>query len=757
MPAAASDSQKSSRAARLGPLPTFSVHAAVGRPSVAPLQRRPWQALASTSAVHLPLLGTAGTDWTDDGPALPTPPQPWTTLPPAVHTREERHLRQMAAEVDSLYRRSSPLSSPVRSPTLHESGNPHRSVFMPRPLLLASAATVSPLRSPYLPATPTTPMASPWAPRSGYFDSLASLPPDDALPPPAASQEGLLRPGHVVRPRRASHVTFRGVAQAIGRRVDPAFVAQLLSPKEIVLPVTSKKVVTWSVYLSAIAGFVLLDHYYQLGKHIGDGLRFNNTILMSFIYGTEPALLVLLFCLGRYGPRAQAPSSHLSLAARRARANTNDSALVIPAHNSDPTAFRHMLETALLSFAPQNIFVVDNANCAAPIGETQDIVHDVDADINYMWLPIGNKNAAQYVGSMAVKNAGLRYVLVVDDDVHVPQSFIAPTHLLTGRTKAACFPIEATDSRGKKPLLIGWQDLEYKMAGFTKLAERNACGVLYPHGAVSFWERDTLLEVLRKHDLVFFGEDLKLGLGLMKAQKRLTIDDSQVFATESPETLFGPAPNFYQQRVRSWEMGRHILYKEFFQALFGRNGQRTAHGFAVQKLMQSYAIAINVLDWLRVPLFVAMGAESHFWTKSAIFAASPLVPALLFKYGICRQRPDMAPSLPIALSFPVYKVISGALSVVGAARSLYFYWPNRNKLLTIPEMEKRNDPRCIYLSPHFKQNPGFLAEAELSDTRHVEQFLKTEDLSTELSMAPLTTEGKVQRRSMFLSDAPMAL
>lgn len=556
------------------------------------------------------------------------------------------------------------------------------------------------------------------------------------------SGDHLVHPGTRAHPRNRLQQLRHAVGGAIRRQVDPTFLKQLVNPEEILMPVTTRKVALWSVYLGVIAGVVLMDRYYHLGKHINDGIRYNNAILMGFIYGTEPVLLLLLFTLGNYGPAAASPTDGMTLQQRYQRAKTEDCALVIPAHNSDPEGFRNMLQTALKTFPAKNIFVVDNANAVNPVGDTQEVVRGVNKDIVYIWLPIGNKNAAQYVGSMAVRNAGLNFVLTVDDDVLVPETFIAPKHLLTGKTKAASFPIHGVDSRNQKPVFVGWQDLEYKMSGFSKLAERKACGVLYPHGAVSFWERDTLLQALRKHDLVFFGEDLKLGFALMRLGLKLTIDDSQVFKTEVPETMFGAAPNYYQQRVRSWEMGRHVLYKDMIRGLFARNGQTSAHGLFVQKLMQSYALVANLVDWLRVPMLVAMGGERHFWEKAGAFTAGPLIPAMVFKYIICRNRPDMAPSFKAAATFPIYKMLYSSLSVIGAARSLYFYWPNKNKVLTVPEMEKRNDPRCIYLAAQFADDPGFLARDRTHEKAAVEHFMKTEDLSTELAMVPLQDDGR---------------
>jgi hypothetical protein len=105
--------------------------------------------------------------------------------------------------------------------------------------------------------------------------------------------------------------------------------------------------------------------------------------------------------------------------------------------------------------------------------------------LNFIWTPIGSKNAAQLVGAIAAK--AFEFIFAVDDDVCIPSSFRAPTHMINDVTKGVAFPLKATDVHGSVPLfLVAGQDCEYRMAGLVKLAESDICGVLYPHGAGRF-------------------------------------------------------------------------------------------------------------------------------------------------------------------------------------------------------------------------------------------------------------------------------
>jgi hypothetical protein len=126
-------------------------------------------------------------------------------------------------------------------------------------------------------------------------------------------------------------------------------------------------------------------------------------------------------------------------------------------------------------------------------------------------------------------------------------------------TKGVAFPLRAIDAFGKSPLfLVAWQDCEYKMSGLSKMAESSLCGVLYPHGAGWFCERDTMIDLIGNyHSLDFIAEDVNTGLSMQKMKKRIAMDSRVVLETEVPTTIFGPGLNWWQQRKNSWEMGRH--------------------------------------------------------------------------------------------------------------------------------------------------------------------------------------------------------
>ena len=76
----------------------------------------------------------------------------------------------------------------------------------------------------------------------------------------------------------------------------------------------------------------------------------------------------------------------------------------------------------------------------------------------------------------------------------------------------------------------------------------------------------------------------------------------------------------------------------------------------------------------------------------------------------------MAPSLLTCVTFPLYKLLYGAVSVLGALRSMTFWWPSFKAPPTIGDMEEFHDPRAVWMSPRFAEQPNFyLDDLEAAD------------------------------------------
>jgi hypothetical protein len=146
-----------------------------------------------------------------------------------------------------------------------------------------------------------------------------------------------------------------------------------------------------------------------------------------------------------------------------------ETALVIPCHDTDEAAIKVTLDSAFPHFRPQDILIVDNGRSRYPKHPTCNFrayIRSIHPDINYIWSPIGSKNAAQLVGAWAAKEH--KYIMTVDDDVCIPRNFCPPVEMIDDKFKAVAYPLKAIDAKCKVPLwVVAWQDIEYRLSGFS--------------------------------------------------------------------------------------------------------------------------------------------------------------------------------------------------------------------------------------------------------------------------------------------------
>ena len=506
--------------------------------------------------------------------------------------------------------------------------------------------------------------------------------------------------------------------------ISPKTIWNMFDVRELLWPMTWKKYAVLAAVASLVAGIVVCEIYFHWIRSAMVITRRNMLPVLIIVIGLEPAMITLMLLVARIPdvPAAEEKiSAHDDIEAQKQAMDEKPersdrdqrTALVIPCHNSDHEAFKRVMDSAFVHFAPSSIFIIDNARTMHPKDNVfRNYVRSLHPDINYVWSPIGSKNAAQLVGAVAAKD--FDFIFTVDDDVCIPANFRAPIDKIDDVTKGVAFPLKATNAAGDVPLfLVAWQDVEYRMAGLVKLAESDICGVLYPHGAGWFCERETLIDLISNyHSLDFIAEDVNTGVSMQKMKKRIAFDSSCVLETEVPTTFLGPGLNWYNQRVRSWEMGRHGRLIAFLgRMLFSFNGQTTLHGIFWQKFVHFYSIACIIVDWVRVPVLVTMGGNGAYWRQAGLLMLVSIFPVLAYNYINCRRRPDMRTPFWGAMTIPIYKQIYALVSLIGAVRSVLYYIGGHNKPKTVKQMIKDGDERAFWLDPRFETNPAFLADA----------------------------------------------
>ena len=295
---------------------------------------------------------------------------------------------------------------------------------------------------------------------------------------------------------------------ALEEYVDWTFVKSIASPADLYKNLwTSKRkqtyVLCYLLVLIIIGLFAL-----RRGDDVIDGLiayiEYSILALAIVVYSVEPIFLLVQSLVFAHPPVDGAGSE---------AETTGDIAVVISCHRSADVVVR-TVHACMKHLRPNQIFVMDNANFPDPPDNTREVLEEADLhEVNYIYNPYGNKTLAMYGGVVAAKD--FKYLLLIDDDVTLPEHMHFGKHLFNDTVKAVCYPILAVHPETEEctGMFIEWQAIEYKMSDYSKLLQNEFSTVLFPHGAICLWERSTLIDCFRAHDTVFYADDVKVSGG----------------------------------------------------------------------------------------------------------------------------------------------------------------------------------------------------------------------------------------------------
>jgi len=269
----------------------------------------------------------------------------------------------------------------------------------------------------------------------------------------------------------------------------------------------------WKVYHShffVVAGVAIF---------IGTDLLFACAPILTTTY--EPA------------PPSDDPDWHVHNAAR-----TAETALIIPCYKS-AGIIGTTLEAALRTFPARNIFVVNNGNFAAPVDNTEEVC--TSYGVRHIWVPIGSKITAQYIGCAAAFE--FKYALLIDDDVILPFPFPVVTDRielgeLDGLVKCIGYTISSCGPEGARGNFCQVaQDIEYKLSGLMRQFLGIWSSSNFPHGAICLWEQAFLAECFRKHPGYTISEDWFFGYICRIMGGRIKMCSEVFVKTETPAHL----------------------------------------------------------------------------------------------------------------------------------------------------------------------------------------------------------------------------
>jgi hypothetical protein len=212
----------------------------------------------------------------------------------------------------------------------------------------------------------------------------------------------------------------------------------------------------------------------------------------------------------------------------------HNTALMIPCYKSakiiGPT-----LEAALKIFPPSHIFVIANGNSPNPLDDTELVCRPYG--VNHVWSPVGSKIVAQFVGCYAAK--GFKNVLLIDDDCALPPNFPIVSDRMTPMIKCIGYTIKSVGPESSRGTLCQQaQDLEYKISGIQRALAGYVGSATFPHGAISLWDREFLIQTFYKHPGFSVSEDWFFGHVARQLGSRITMCTSVFIETETPSAVF---------------------------------------------------------------------------------------------------------------------------------------------------------------------------------------------------------------------------
>jgi hypothetical protein len=187
-----------------------------------------------------------------------------------------------------------------------------------------------------------------------------------------------------------------------------------------------------------------------------------------------------------------------------------------------------------------------------------------------------------------------------------------------------------------------------------------------------------------------------------------------IVKTDAPTTVVGPYPNYYNQRVRSWDMAEHVYASDFLR-LFLFTRYRTWLGFFVLKWFQFYACYSIVADWLRIPVIaLSMWVNWTFFTSISISFVALYTGLLILWDSIgFRNCPERQSRFFALVTFQAYKLPAVLIRLLGMIRAFTVYIPNYQPKPTIPELEesvlRAHDPTNLPKKPVWmdRSNPYY--------------------------------------------------
>lgn len=361
---------------------------------------------------------------------------------------------------------------------------------------------------------------------------------------------------------------------------------------------------------------------------------------------------------------------------------------IVPCHKSEKEISRTVQSILESGIDPKHVVVIDNANTSRPPDKTRDVVRGVHEDIKYIYVPIGLKTNALYVG---VKNlpASVEFVVHLDDDTIVPghQMIYDKSHFDDPRVAAVSYGIEIERTGAIQSLV----DFEFRLWSHWRYYRARTSTAWYCHGIIGMWRRNRFELAMDQHPFMPFGEDGWLGAIVLCDDQRIEQELRSAVTTFAPERLFPTvggylahggrsqgygASSIWKQRSQRWfcNAPRRLLIRAFLWLCYDAGTIPRQLLFRVE-ILRHVALTFVVLLY---PIFVARVAFDGAWKPFIELKLIVLLTdcVMYFTINYIVWPAEQRAKLGTVLLYPLYRLFLRLALVVGHWRCVLWYMPN---------------------------------------------------------------------------------
>ena len=128
---------------------------------------------------------------------------------------------------------------------------------------------------------------------------------------------------------------------------------------------------------------------------------------------------------------------------------------------------------------------------------------------------------------------------MIDDDCALPPNFPLVSDRMKGKVKCIGYTIKSVGPNGSKGTLCQQaQDLEYKISGIQRAFAGKIGSATFPHGAVSLWNTDFLIQTFHRHPGFGVSEDWFFGHVARELGCRVKMCTAVFVETETPPSVY---------------------------------------------------------------------------------------------------------------------------------------------------------------------------------------------------------------------------